>query len=336
MTQARGWRTGGLARVDISAADVGRRVSVRHELASGQLTDVVGNLDAWTFDGQTPPSITVTNRRGQLTSIESLRLVAARVVPPEVSAAALQRLSEAGWPPAESESLGDWMLRATHGVTGRANSVRLTGDPGVPIDEALAGVEAWYAERGLTPQLQIPMPSVMEPALAAGGWTPHRRTRFEIADTATVVSLAGNSSASVIIELVSEPTDEWMGVLADETQPTWTVLKAILTGPADSAFISARNADTRELLGIGRASASPTQVAGAGWAGITNVETVPAAMRKGVATRIVAELASWAGTRGCERLYLQVLDSNAAASAFYSRLGFGFHHAYEYWSRKAG
>ena len=333
MTHARGWRAGGLARVDISAADIGRRVTVRHELTSGQLTDVVGNLDSWTSDGPRPASLSVTNRRGMQTSIESSRLVAARVVPPEVSAAALQRLSEAGWPPAESESLGDWMLRATYGVTGRANSARLTGDPGVPIGEALARVEGWYAERELTPQLQIPMPSGIESTLVAAGWASHRRTRFEIAETAAVIALTEDSDAAAAIERIPEPTDEWMGVLADEAPATWPVLKSILTGPSDSVFVSARDASTNKLLGTGRASASPSQVGGSRWAGITNVETVPAAKRRGVATRIVAELASWAETRGCERMYLQVLDPNEAAAALYARLGFSFHHAYEYWSR---
>ena len=67
--------------------------------------------------------------------VPEVDVVAAKVVPPELSAEAMQRVAEAGWPPFETAPLGEWTLRASGGLTGRANSVRVAGDPGARVDE---------------------------------------------------------------------------------------------------------------------------------------------------------------------------------------------------------
>ena len=61
----------------------------------------------------------------------------------------------AAWQPVESERLGEWELRARRaGFTRRANSVLPLGDPGLPLDEALARVRRWYEARGLPAYVQ--------------------------------------------------------------------------------------------------------------------------------------------------------------------------------------
>ena len=54
-----------------------------------------------------------------------------------ISITALERAAAAGWRGAEEEWLGGWLLRATGGFTGRANSALATGNPGRPRDAAL-------------------------------------------------------------------------------------------------------------------------------------------------------------------------------------------------------
>jgi hypothetical protein len=49
-------------------------------------------------------------------------------------------------------------LRAARGFTGRANSALAVGDPGVPLDDALAAVGDWYRARGLPAMIAVPMP----------------------------------------------------------------------------------------------------------------------------------------------------------------------------------
>ncbi|SEA42142.1 GNAT family N-acetyltransferase, cg3035/Rv0428c family [Leifsonia sp. 21MFCrub1.1] len=69
-------------------------------------------------------------------------------------AAALDRLADRGWPALEREPLGAWTLRASTGVTNRANSVLTAG----PVADAVAAVDAaerWYAARPLPAVFQV-------------------------------------------------------------------------------------------------------------------------------------------------------------------------------------
>ena len=335
------WRSGGLAAINISPADIGRRVTIRHRLPDGQLTDVVGILESWRQTATTDDELVVRNRRGEPIRVGHPAIVAARVVAPEVCAWDLQRVAEHGWPPLETEPLGEWSLRAAAGVTGRANSARVTGDPGSDLRTALDRVIAWYARRGLLPRLQIAQPSGLEHYLADHGWSPYRRTDFLTAETDVVAtgpelgSHDGAGSADVVVEEVDDPTEEWLSVLADEPRESWSVLKKILTGPTDVAVLAARDRRSDTILATGRVSASSSRHAGARWAGITSIATSPHARQRGIATRVSTELARWSSDRGCERMYLQVVDTNTPAAAFYRRLSFTVHHTYGYWAHAA-
>src|SRR5271169_2240865 len=70
----------------------------------------------------------------------------------------LERTAAGHWRGTEEEWLGEWLLRAAEGFTGRANSALPLGDPGVPLDEALAAVTQWYRARGLPPMIAVPTP----------------------------------------------------------------------------------------------------------------------------------------------------------------------------------
>ncbi|NED74318.1 GNAT family N-acetyltransferase, partial [Streptomyces sp. SID9944] len=105
--------------VRITAADVGKRVSVRSLAETGgtgaKFTDTVGVLTSWT-DGV----LLITQKDGRTVRIAETSLVAGKVVPPAparrrgpaASYAELARVAARAWPPVESERLGDWELRA--------------------------------------------------------------------------------------------------------------------------------------------------------------------------------------------------------------------------------
>ncbi len=76
----------------------------------------------------------------------------------------LERRAALGWRAPEEERLGDWLLRAAGGFTGRANSALAVGDPGQPLDRAAGAVRDWYQARGLPAMIAIP-----HPRQAAGG-----------------------------------------------------------------------------------------------------------------------------------------------------------------------
>ncbi|MGH3244303.1 MAG: hypothetical protein ACRDNL_28280 [Spirillospora sp.] len=64
--------------VSISAADVGRRISLRRRLPTGEYSDVVGVLESWSGG-----VLAVRRRDGELVEIPEKIMVAAKVVPQE-------------------------------------------------------------------------------------------------------------------------------------------------------------------------------------------------------------------------------------------------------------
>lgn len=317
-------RPAALLAVRISPADVGRRVTVRHRYDVATLTDVVGRLLTWdTRSGL----LRVERRDGSVSEVPYADVVAAKVVPPEVSAEAMQAVAERGWPPLETASLGDWVLRWSDGVTGRANSVRVTGSPGVPLDQALVRVAEWYGERGGPALLQTPAPTAYDDSLAAAGWSVARRTVLRSGPTDALLERATRSWAADPVRVVrmSEPSQEFLDLV--DPGLDGRILARILSGPAERVFVEVRDAEGR-LLGTGRASA--TTSASGRWAGITSIATVPWARRRGIATLVLAELARWSLEHDCPRTYLQALASGEAAARLYDGLGLPVHHAYVY------
>src|SRR5580700_9505996 len=72
---------------------------------------------------------------------------------------ALERAAAGTWRAPRFERMGDWLLRAAEGFTGRANSALAAGDPGRPLPDAVDSVVAWYA--GLGQRAMIAVPSAM-------------------------------------------------------------------------------------------------------------------------------------------------------------------------------
>ncbi|MGD9956567.1 MAG: GNAT family N-acetyltransferase [Candidatus Nanopelagicales bacterium] len=313
-------RPAALLAVRMSPADVGRRVTVRHRLDEELLTDVVGVLRSWQGG-----VLQVERRSGEIADVPEADVVAAKVVAPELSAEAMQRVAEAGWPPYETAALGDWTLRASGGLTGRANSARVAGDPGLPLEQALELVAAWYAERGLPPILQIPEPSRWDDDLDRLGWMAARRTTVRTVGTDELVRAAGHLPDRVVARRSDVPDAALLALVEPSLEPAG--LARILTGPPVRVFVSLRDAEGA-LLAAGRAS---TAASPAGrWAGITSVAVAELARRRGLGRAVMGELGRWAAERGAGSTYLQVMAQNAPAIALYEQLGFVLHHTYCY------
>src|SRR5205085_11550376 len=106
----------------------------------------------------------------------------------------LERAAALGWRATETARVGEWLLRAAGGFTGRANSALALGDPGVPVAEAVARVAPWYAERGLRPLFLLPTPSRYAPALDGEldrrGWTHGDEVRVLVAPVAPAAAVS--------------------------------------------------------------------------------------------------------------------------------------------------
>ena len=103
----------------------------------------------------------------------------------------LERAAALHWRAPETEPLGEWRLRAAEGFTGRANSALPVGDPGLPLPEAVAAVEAWYRRRDLRPMIVLPQgagPDPLPQYLAERSWVPRPGPAFVM--TADVAGLS--------------------------------------------------------------------------------------------------------------------------------------------------
>src|SRR5271170_5952973 len=88
----------------------------------------------------------------------------------------LEEAAAGGWRAPDEARLGSWLLRAAGGFTGRANSALATGNPGMPLADAVAEVCRWYTARGLPALVSVAYPSggphadPVDRFLAGRGW----------------------------------------------------------------------------------------------------------------------------------------------------------------------
>ena len=309
----------------LGAADVGRRVSVRRRVPGG-LTDVVGHL----ID-ESPDTLTVLRASGEVVVLDRSAVTAGKVVPrapvrrgwsvPPVSAATLQRICSAGWPARETSVLGDWVLRAHGGITGRANSAMAVGDPGCGVREALAAVAEWYAGRSLPPLLQLPLADPTNLEMADAGWARLHVTTVQVAPIPSVLArIAAREDLRPVVEPV--PSADWRSLMHDLDTADPEAHLAILTGPPVVGFATVYRRE--EPVGIGRVSVEGD------WAGVTSLDVAPSARRAGIGSAVMATLLTWASGRGAGSTYLQVRTSNDAALRLYAALGYVTHHPYNY------
>ncbi len=318
--------------LSISAADVGSRVSVRRKLPEGGLGDVLGELTGW-GDG----ALTVRRRDGSSVRIAESDLVAGKVVPARrviarrhdlVSGADLEEVAALGWQGLETERLGAWLLRASGGWTGRANSALPLGDPGGDPDEAIDVVTGWYRERGLRPMFQVPVPLAadLDARLEARGWEclyGPGGIHLMSADIATVLGAAGPDRADLPpVALSAEPSPGWLEVYRYRGGALPLVATEVLRKAAAPVFA--------EVTIDGVTVATGRGAVDAGWLGIFAMETTAAARRRGMARHVMLALLRHGAVAGARHVYLQVSAENTGAVALYSGLGLTVHHNYHY------
>jgi ribosomal protein S18 acetylase RimI-like enzyme len=262
-------------------------------------------------------------------------------------------VAAAHWLAADQAALGEWLLRADAGFTGRANSALPLGDPGIPLAEAVGRVEQWYLGHGLPPMIAIPGPlpcaarpgDALDGLLAGRGWRV--RSGPAVVMTAELAAVAGPDvagpdvagpdvagpdvagwptgagSAGPTITMAAWPDQAWLGryhYRGTEKLPA-SAVRLLLSAPWQ-AFASV--IDGGQTVAIGRVSVA------AGWAGITAIDVAPGHRRKRLGTTLTRALAAAAARRGAGRVFLQVEEDNVAARALYERCGFAAMHRYHY------
>lgn len=335
-----------------AALTIGRRVVVRYRLPDAPpgagATDFVGELIARNAD-----FLIVDTRQGRQRLVRT-QVIAARDVPPQASKAGpahrrvspddLERLMVDAWPPVERANLGRWVLRAAGGFTGRANSVLPVGDSSLPLDEAIAFCERWYAARDLPTMFQIPgepgfevadVPvgaALLERGYAAApvpvgplGQRPAgsglERVLVMTAASAKVPSL---TTESVPVTADAQLSPEWLMTYGEQRSVVPGVTESVLSGSEGLLFLSVRDESSRRMVGVCRLAIH------VGWAGIFSSWVHPEHRRRGIATAMASAAAMVARENAMPAMYLQVSEANTAGVAFWGGLGFETHHEYTY------
>lgn len=321
----------GRLEVRITAADVGKRVSVRRltgaSVTAGKFTDTVGVLTSWD-EGV----LVITRRDGESVRIPESSLVAGKVVPaaparrrgPAASYEELARVSARAWRPVEAGRLGDWELRAASGFTRRANSVLPLGDPGLPLDEALTAVRRWYGARGLPAYVQTATGAEGTQELLCGelerrGWVREVTAELWAGALAPVADLRADPCGVVL----SRTADAAWLARYQRKGVSDVALRVLGGGP--SVWFAAVPGAQGVPDAIGRL------VVDGRWAGFAAVEVAPEQRRRGLATTVMAVLARQALDEGASAGWLQVETDNTGARELYARMGFTAHHAYHHY-----
>jgi GNAT superfamily N-acetyltransferase len=277
----------------------------------------------------------------------------------------LEQRAALGWRAPEEERLGDWLLRAAGGFTGRANSALATGHPGCPLDQAARAVQDWYQARALPAMIAVPYPAARPQAIAADrflaecGWGVRPGTATVMtARTEQVARVAGpvlpgEGPAGLAGEGPAGPVGGGTGRPAGgdpapvpievpvevemdpEPSEEWLALYHYRGQPslppiARQVLTSAPWQAFASIRGGGETVAIGRVAVAAGWAGLTAIEVAPGHRRRGLATAVTAALAAQAAAHGAGHLYLQVEGDNEPARTLYRRMGFLAHHDYHY------
>jgi GNAT superfamily N-acetyltransferase len=196
-----------------------------------------------------------------------------------------------GGPPLERAELGGWLLRASAGFTGRANSVLPLGNPDAPLSEAVDRCQRWYDDRGL-PRLFVlygPVGFAIEHdplgrELLGRGYEPSRSTAVLTTAIRTLAPEVPHVSGARV-RLEPAPSQQWWDAWAAldgrigsaDTAPA--AARAVLTGSPDQVFASL--VVDGAVAGVARAAFAHV------WAGVSALHVAPEHRRTGVAVQLM-------------------------------------------------
>jgi GNAT superfamily N-acetyltransferase len=206
------------------------------------------------------------------------------------------------WPAEEVRGLAGWRLRATRGVTRRANSVwpnQLEGT--TTLDQRIAEVAAFYAGRGLPALYQvtsIAQPSELDQALAARGYLLEAPVAVQ---TARPGDVSRSPRPGIEVRIEAHVTPRWFDISAHQGRfaKVADTYRALLDRLAGRALYAVAD------LG-GQPAAVGLGVVDEGWLGVCSMLTLPVHRRLGLGAAVLGGLANEARTRGLHGLYLQV------------------------------
>jgi N-acetylglutamate synthase len=258
----------------------------------------------------------------------------------------VERAAARHWKAPEEGYLGEWLLRAASGFTGRANSALAVGDPGLKLADAVDAVAAWYLARNLPPMVAVPLISPahhrLDSLLSQRRWTLRSGAAFVMtaelaaipAEPAAFPALPDGATAAADdaatrrprrLHLADVPDAAWLARYHYRGRELPPIARKLLLSAPAQCFVSIRDGEGEgEPVAIARLSLDGD------WAGLSAVEVDPSCRRQGLGTAITLAACAQARRLGAGRMFLQVEKENAPARALYARIGFRDSHEYHY------
>lgn len=239
-----------------------------------------------------------------------------------------QRCADA-WPALVDRPLGQWRLRAAGGFTGRANSALTTGNPGLPLADALTEVISFAVANGIKPAAHVVIGAPAENGVAEAGWRIDLEHPGGAESLVMTGPLNGHTAApngyatpkSADVTVSDAPPPGWWE-LAAQANPTPAQRHVLASGPSVGFGAVTRDG---EVLAVVRGAVVGDLLH------VARLAVRPSARRLGLARVLMAGLAAWGRDRGATTCALQVAEHNKPAITLYESLGCVEHHRYRYW-----
>ncbi|BFT71600.1 GNAT family N-acetyltransferase [Paenibacillus sp. P36] len=236
------------------------------------------------------------------------------------------------WPAEITAYIDNWQLRATQGVTKRANSVLAIGDYPKTANW-LPLIEQFYADKGLPAIFHISdaSPPGLDEMLDAQGYAfelPCLMMFANAQETATFAQekLLLKPPLSITTEWISQVDEEWLDAFLELERYDKT-LKDCYKGICD------RISQTKGFVKLKKDHqiiAVATAIVEGEYAGFLNVVVSEKERGQGLSYYLLHALSSWSLEHGATQQYLQVVASNTTAVSLYEKLGYQTKYRYHY------
>ena len=301
---------------------LGKRVSVRIQIDGGY-QDFLGVLEA-------PGAI--RKRDGSLALFDQRSIYAWRIVEPitevgkglplslrirEIELAAFHT-----WLPRFTQELGPWHIRIDYGITKRANSVLVLGDPvinsEVTFQQEIQKVQKLFSQSGLPLVFMVPNPlgEATERFLCQNKWEADGEILTLIGDANEITPPVVNFQ----IEITDNPSEDWLNLEKD-----YELRELFTRTPASYISIS----DKEKIVARGRIGFDNS------WGILTRIFVNESFRGQGLGETIVRAAAEIARSRNIRQLALHVDADNVSAIALYSKLGFQRHHVVRFYQNRS-
>lgn len=311
------------------SVEVGERVVVRRRLGD-VFSDVIGHVTA--LD---PLSVRPQSVGGYPSSLEVVVIpatdihVVKRLSPRRIRNSDIRHVETAyarAFPGISQQwtSDGQWLMRAGDGITERSNSAtplgRSAGFAPVPLDE----IRDFYARHDLPVRLHLPERIGASAEKILSGWSLSPEI---LVMTRTLSDLPPRSDEDFSVD--PQPDDEWLALYHFRGRALPEQALRLLSQEIEGEMGFGRLRVAGETVAITRATLTRSDDDRL-WLGYSAVEVAETYRRRGLGTRLGADILSWGASRGATDAYLQVVATNTVGIALYKKLGFIEHHRHRY------